>query len=119
MKPITHPLAIAFVDAMISNGDKAGTLGRWRAAGSPRDADPPIEVGVHCIVVDPTPLPAPALGMRVWTVGGGDGETWLREPVTINYVRPGATWSDYVKFVDEIALITNYCKGDIVLWERQ
>jgi len=113
MKPITHPLAIALLDAIeasTTNGrlsDKAFRARvEWARSGFLRYADP-------------TPLPAPALGMRVWTVGGGDGETWLREPVTINYVRPGATWSDYVKFVDEIALITNYCKGDIVLWERQ
>lgn len=112
MKPITHPLAVAHLMAMrahvLGDGDEGAvaTALAWADAGCP-------------LYADLTPLPAPALGMRVWTVGGGDGETWLREPVTINYVRPGATWSDYVKFVDEIALITNYCKGDIVLWERQ
>ena len=118
MKPITHPLAIAKLEAeaaaheaslaesMVKLDSEMATTRAWRNADCP-------------LYTDPTPLPAPALGMRVWTVGGGDGETWLREPVTINYVRPGAAWSDYVKFVDEIALITNYCKGDIVLWERQ
>lgn len=107
MKPITHPLAIAYCErANADSHERFPAYEAWRTAGFP-------------LYADPTPLPAPALGMRVWTVGGGDGETWLREPVTINYVRPGATWSDYVKFVDEIALITNHCKGDIVLWERQ
>lgn len=115
MKPITHPLAIAYVNAFTAweadspNPGRAqaciAALEAWRRAGAPP-------------YTDPTPLPAPALGMRVWTVGGGDGETWLREPVTINYVRPGAAWSDYVKFVDEIALITDFRTGE-VLWRRQ
>lgn len=66
--------------------------------------------------IDPTPMPAPALGMRVWCVGGPDANI-QRPAVDVVIVRKSAVWSDYVDS-ENITLITDFRTGE-VLWRKQ
>ena len=105
MKPITHPLAIAYCEAMASGSRTGRAYNEWAAAGRP-------------LYVAPTPLPAPALGMRVWK-RWQEGSFLKTEPYDIKTLLPGAPWADLGFAWDNTDLITAHRKGDIVLWERQ
>jgi hypothetical protein len=95
MKPITHPLAIAYVNAFTA-------WEAWRRAGAPP-------------YTDPTPLPAPALGMRVWFTTRVETSSY-----TDSFdVRSGPPkeWGDALKGV-EFTHIVDFRTGE-VLWRRQ
>lgn len=124
-RPITHPLAIAKLEAeaaaheaslaesMVKLDSEMATTRAWRNADCP-------------LYADLAPMPAPVLGMRVWAKTRStvlerpdavESRTW-----DVDLAWPGMTWDD-VTFgavrTDEIVCITNYFKGDVVLWERE
>ena len=109
MKPITHPLAIAYCEAMASGSRTGRAYNEWAAAGRP-------------LYVAPTPLPAPALGMRVWyTRPASDGD--YRALVSLDITNTsfcGCPWKDIVGGyrVADITHITDFRTGE-VLWRRQ
>lgn len=102
MKPITHPLAIAYCEAMASGSRTGRAYNEWAAAGRP-------------LYVAPTPLPAPALGMRVWFTTRVETSSY-----TDSFdVRSGPPkeWGDALKGV-EFTHIVDFRTGE-VLWRRQ
>lgn len=138
MKPITHPLAIAYVEACASDEYSAPHLDAWAAAGFPLYADaaplpahpddtefPPelfeaLRRNGYPVddVCKPTPLPAPALGMRVWYEVRSSQEHIRTQAQDVNPWREGATWADYLAYDPAcVALITDYRTGE-VLWRR-
>lgn len=108
MKPITHPLAVAFVEERAA-GRSGPKVKAWTAAGMPLYDD-----------ADANPMPAPALGMRAWysrpLSREGERESDSRE---VSYARPGLTWHDFVGEyrVPDIDIITDFRTGE-VLWRR-
>lgn len=115
MKPITHPLAIAALHATAiwhrerSLGSVRGSndvTQAWLAAGCP-------------LYSDPTPMPAPALGMRVWTsADGGNDRRIQMPPFEIRHWYPGVVWDEYTLNTGIIDLITDFRTGE-VLWRRE
>lgn len=116
MRPITHPLALAKLRAERAYntekhmpGDEGPMIScdvaddNWKRAGSP-------------IYLDPTPLPPPALGMRVW-MEGDNGAARATDSQDVKWLRPGETWGGTLPDPDEITLITDYRTGEI-LWRR-
>lgn len=120
MKPITHPLAIMALNEYVNGAaptvagrdaegwrDKMHLFRQWSKAGCP-------------IYADPTPMPAPALGMRAWysrpVCREGQRESDSRD---VSYARPGLTWCDLVgdNRVADIDIITDFRTGE-VLWRR-
>lgn len=107
MKPIAHPLAIEIVGRMSRKEDIGELFPEWRNLGSP-------------LYVAPTPLPAPALGMRVWTETAPlPGKRQTRHE-DIEWLKDGdRTWGEgTMPPAAEVAIITDYRTGD-VLWRRQ
>lgn len=114
MKPITHPLAVAHLMAMrahvLGDGDEGAvaTALAWADAGCP-------------LYADLTPLPAPALGMRVWTVHNVESASGAMsrrtEAFSIAEMSDGDEWTAWTApaYID---LITDYRTGE-VLWRRQ
>jgi hypothetical protein len=103
MKLITHPLAISALEHLASSrGTATSTLNAWYAAGFP-------------LYTDPTPLPAPALGMRVWFTTRVETSSY-----TDSFdVRSGPPkeWGDALKGV-EFTHIVDF-RTDEVIWRRQ
>lgn len=67
---------------------------------------------------DPTPLPAPALGMRVWwheTTSNGDVLVDSRD---IRALRPTDTWASILHDRYVVNVITDFRTGE-TLWRRQ
>lgn len=103
-RPITHPLAIAWVSATPGTRQAQDAYVAWAAADRP-------------LYADPTPLPAPALGMRVWSSWHvPPGKSGCYPPLDIDTVVDGAPWDAYVDpaFID---VITDFRTGE-VLWRR-
>lgn len=118
MKPITHPLAIAKLEAeaaaheaslaesMVKLDSEMATTRAWRNANCP-------------LYADPTPLPAPALGMRVWRVVHDEHDGCRRRTlggVDISVLTDGPTKTRWTS-PETIDLITDYRTGE-VLWRR-
>ena len=122
MKPITHPLAIMAINEYVNTcsgtvegraaegwRDRMFLFRQWSEAGCP-------------LYADPTPPPAPALGMRVWyTRPASDGD--YRALVSLDITNTsfcGCPWKDIVGGyrVADITHITDFRTGE-VLWRRQ
>ena len=68
---------------------------------------------------DPTPLPAPALGMRAWReIHDANGLVRSPRPYDITELRPDETWLSFFDDTSEIGAITDFRTGE-VLWRRQ
>lgn len=71
--------------------------------------------------VRPTmPMPEPAVGMRVW-LEFVSLEGWVDTypPIDVKRCGPGMDWGMIVNNPENITLITDYRKGDEVIWERK
>ena len=71
--------------------------------------------------IDPTPMPAPALGMRVWysrpLTRGGEHQLLHRN---VEHICHGLTWLDLIgeDRVADITLVVDFRTGE-VLWRRE
>lgn len=106
MRPVTHPLAIAYVEAIRDKCDPLPALMQWRDARFP-------------LYADPTPMPAPALGMRAYGTYPPEpnGTATLTESDDIYHLKPGAEWCDYFDPAARIDLIVDFRTRE-VLWRR-
>lgn len=114
MKPITHPLAIAYLEAMrahvlgASETAAVQELLAWTDAGCP-------------LYADPTPMPAPALWMRVFAEAPL-GASKLAQTAELDAIVDGVTWPDLMRryFRDDavIVMIIDSRTGD-ELWRRR
>jgi hypothetical protein len=68
-------------------------------------------------VIDPTPMPAPALGMRAWFTRLEGATTFVDSIEVRGAGREPRAWAERVSDVDTIDLITDFRTGE-VLWRR-
>ena len=87
----------------------------WRMGSSPYLVDNVIE-WAPTPDTTPNPMPAPALGMRVWTHRESDG-TMMIGKIDVESTMPDETWTDYIYERDTIDIITDFRTGE-VLWRR-